>query len=220
MRTVGMVSGGALPAARRGQKEERLVTAWDWFATYSGIAGVDPRDARAAAAGLPPIDSFNQWPLISGALPPNATVRTEIAIGDTTATSPNGDGDAIVGGLIQGGYKLLLGAPNKGLRITQDCLTGPSWPNKTSTLKPEAHSRRCDRTNANGCLFDVMGDPLETHSLADADDANRARFAAMLARIDVLQKGVYSPKRTGGSGEACAAAEKKYGGYWGPFVGV
>ena len=32
---------------------------WDWYATYAGLAGVDPTDHRAEAAGLPPIDSHD-----------------------------------------------------------------------------------------------------------------------------------------------------------------
>ena len=108
IRVNAFVSGGALPLARRGQKEESYVTAWDWYvtrvcvcvccaaprfssrvkhetplvlkrenthtetwnlrrySTYAAIAGVDPTDHLAAGAGLPPIDSINQWPLISG----------------------------------------------------------------------------------------------------------------------------------------------------------
>jgi hypothetical protein len=31
------------------------------YATYAHLAGVDPTDHMAAAAGLPPIDSLNMW---------------------------------------------------------------------------------------------------------------------------------------------------------------
>lgn len=49
------------------------------YATFSALAGVDPTDEKAAAAGLPPIDSLNLWPLISGA---NTTSpRTEVVLG-------------------------------------------------------------------------------------------------------------------------------------------
>ena len=41
-----------------------LVTAW--YATFCALAGVDPTDTQAATANLPPIDSLNMWPLISG----------------------------------------------------------------------------------------------------------------------------------------------------------
>ena len=30
---------------------EGLVTAWDYYATFSSFAGIDPTDHRAAAAG-------------------------------------------------------------------------------------------------------------------------------------------------------------------------
>ena len=46
------------------------------YTTFCGLAGVDPTDERAAAAGLPPVDGHDLWPLISGA---NATSpRTEV----------------------------------------------------------------------------------------------------------------------------------------------
>lgn len=189
-----LVSGGALPVARRGQKEKALVTVWDWYSTYAAIAGVDPTDRRAAAVGLPPIDSVNQWPLISGT---NTTApRTEIALGDTTAVNPNGDGDTLVGGVMQvrngTTYKLILGTPGKLYIIDQDTVTGPLWPNSSSHLVPTTHSRTCGRKAERGCLFDVIADPLEEHNLGEKMPG---LFASMLARIDELQKTVYSPKR-------------------------
>ena len=47
----------------RGTKLDGLVAGWDWYSTLvEGIAGLDPKDAEGDAAGLPPIDSVNQWP--------------------------------------------------------------------------------------------------------------------------------------------------------------
>jgi hypothetical protein len=53
------------------------------YATFAHMAGADPTDKRAAAAGLPPIDGINQWPLLSGVTttPP----RTEVALGSCAA---------------------------------------------------------------------------------------------------------------------------------------
>ena len=48
-------SGGLVPAARRGTIEEGLFHGCDAYATFCALAGVDPTDQRAAAAGLPPI---------------------------------------------------------------------------------------------------------------------------------------------------------------------
>ena len=73
------VSGGFIPAHMRGHKYEGLVTAWDWYHTFCRFAGVDPTDHRAAAADLPPLDSFDHSGLILGT---NLTSpRTELPIG-------------------------------------------------------------------------------------------------------------------------------------------
>ena len=57
---VGVVTG-QLPA----EFADRLATS-PVDESVGDIAGIDPTDAAAAAAGLPPIDSLNQWPAISG----------------------------------------------------------------------------------------------------------------------------------------------------------
>ena len=45
------------------------------------LAGVDPTDKKAQKAGLPPIDSINQWPLLSGNLSLTDSPRTEVPLG-------------------------------------------------------------------------------------------------------------------------------------------
>lgn len=48
------------------------------YSTFALLAGADPTDHRAAQYGLPPIDSLNVWPLISGQ---NATSpRTQVLV--------------------------------------------------------------------------------------------------------------------------------------------
>ena len=108
-----------------------------------------------------------------------------------------------------------MGAADKLHRVGQDVLTGPEWPNASSHLVPLDHSRLCGRQQKNGCLFDLIADPLETTSLAMAETQI---FNSMLARIDELQKGVYSPYRGKVDKQACVEAEGKYQGYWGPFL--
>ena len=62
-------------------------------ADFSGHAGIDPYDERAAASNLPPVDGLNMWPLISGQ---NSTSpRAELPVDEST--------------LIQGSWKLKLG---------------------------------------------------------------------------------------------------------------
>jgi arylsulfatase B len=224
IRVTAFVAGGALPVARRGRVESGLSTVWDWYATYAKLAGVDPTDKSAAAAGLPPIDSVDLWPLLSGT-GAQAMARTEVIIGETTALLPNGDGRTLVGGLIQSAgvsnssartlYKLLLGAPDRQYTIDQYVRTGPLWPNSSSHLVPLDHFKVCGRTPAKGCLFELESDPYERTNLAlsQAD-----RFASMLARVDELQRHVYSPVRGGKDKRACDAVSDRYDGYWGPFA--
>jgi len=59
-------SGGFIPALQCQTKKTRLIAGWDWYATYCALAGVDPTDEKAAKANLPPIDSLNMWPYLSG----------------------------------------------------------------------------------------------------------------------------------------------------------
>lgn len=222
VRVNAFVNGGLVPSARRGSKLEGFVTAWDWYATYAALANVDPTDHEAAAAGLPPHDSLNMWPWLSGEQ--TVSPRTEVVLGETTSLTPNGDGQTIVGGLIRGNYKLLVGADARkwntnGLtyRIAQDVLTGPSWPNRTVSLNPMIFTRHCGRTTKVGCLFDIFKDPLETTSIAEQ---NETLFADMLMRLDEMQKTVYSPVRGSKDKAACTVAKSAYKGYWGPWVGV
>ncbi len=47
VRANAFVSGGLVPAARRGTKEDGLIAIEDWYATFCSLAGVDPADTKA-----------------------------------------------------------------------------------------------------------------------------------------------------------------------------
>jgi hypothetical protein len=79
IRVNAFVSGGIVPLGVRGTTTQGLVAGWDWYSTLAHLAGADPTDHSAAAAGLPPIDSVNVWPLISGAT--DKSPRTQVVIG-------------------------------------------------------------------------------------------------------------------------------------------
>jgi len=215
IRVNAFVSGGFIPQKMRGQKLEELITGWDWYATFAALAGVDPIDHKAVAANLPPIDSYNMWPLLSGEA--HMSPRTELALGDMTdgaASDPSSQ--TLVGGLIwpvgSSWYKLLLG------NVSMTEWTGPEFPN-TSSWGTEASfmTTECGRTSATGCLYDVMADPGEHSNIASA---NPQLFYQMLARIQDIQATVFSPNRGVASSLACEMALKRYNGFWGPFVGI
>ena len=93
IRVNAFVSGGLLPESRRGVKVDGLSTIWDWYSTFADVAGVtDVADAKAAKAGLPPVDSISLWPWWNGTA--DASPRKRILIGDENAKGP------IVGGII------------------------------------------------------------------------------------------------------------------------
>lgn len=71
VRVNAFLSGGAIQPSMRGTRLDGLVALWDWYATLAqGVGGLgDITDARAAAAHLPPLDSINVWPYLSGQQP-------------------------------------------------------------------------------------------------------------------------------------------------------
>lgn len=81
IRVNSFISGGFLPASRRGIKYSGLFTGWDYYATFAALAGVDATDHRAALAGLPPIDSHDFSGVVLGSTMSASPPRTEILIG-------------------------------------------------------------------------------------------------------------------------------------------
>ena len=190
------VAGGALPPARRGAREAGLVHIADWWATVLRLAGVDPADARAAAAGLPPIDSLDLWPLLSGA---NATSpRAEVPVDPST--------------LIAWPWKLMQGPQWWAGRA------GASYPNASSPGLPSLNEWvLC----GDGCLFDLESDREERHDVAAA---HADVVAAMGARLAALREGFFSNNDTGVDACppgtllcGCWAAVHVWGGALGPY---
>ena len=205
VRANALVSGGLIPQARRGQKEQGFVAVEDWYATFCALANVDPFDARAAAAGLPPVDSVNLWPLLSGE---NSTSpHGEIVLGMPTIASGNSYGDASIG--VQGviasdGYKLLIG------KVHQNVWTSPHYPN-ASTSWGNAQFIDC----SSGCLYNIFEDESEHHELSALMPA---KVAELRARIAFHNATMFRPDRGTDDGAGCAAALGNCDGFWCPFL--
>jgi arylsulfatase I/J len=197
VRVNAFASGGFIPESRRGSKEEGLICGWDWYATFSHLAGVDPEDTKAKAAGLPPIDSLNMWPLLSGET--KTSPRTEIELGDSTG------GHTTITGLIQGEWKILVGP------IDQDGWQGPTFPNKTTNWDSGKSIDHCGK----GCLFNIIDHPTEHFDVAEK---NPDILTKLQNRLDELTKTVFSPNRGPVDPKACETALNKYGGFWGPWL--
>lgn len=197
VRVPAFVSGGFLPPSRRGAVEEGPVHIADWLATLAGVAGVPFEDARAAAAGLPPVESLDLWPLLSGA----------------NATSPRAEFPISAQVLVAWPYKLLLGPQDWAGR------TGEVYPN-ASSVAPANSPNQWAFCGA-GCLFDVAADPREE---ADVAGAHPGVVAAMTARLAELAAGFFSNNDTGvdacPAGTllcGCWAAVHVHGGFLGPY---
>lgn len=184
------------------------------YATFAGLAGVDPTDHRAAAAGLPPIDSLDMWPLLSGRN--RTSPRTELVLGAVLGATDSGE--TFVQGVTRAdGWKLLITNEGSGC-IDPAWFNAPNYPNASSTKEPPLCCGDPKVKTGLGCLFQVLEDPNETVNHAVAQPTI---VAALRARIAELQATTYSPKRTGsehGNAEICAAALGKYKGYLGPFL--
>jgi arylsulfatase B len=213
IRVNAYAAGGLLPPAVRGTKSEALMAGCDVYATFCALAGVDPTDERAAAAGLPPVDGINQWPLLSGAT--STPPRTEVPVG-SDATEANLvwlANKTVVQALVRAdGYKLIIGETG------QNIWTGPQYPNKSTSWDDTPY--RCGVPSTpprgkGGCLFNIFDDPTEHNDIA-ADHADIV--AEMYARILELQTTAFGPERGSDDGAACQAAMETWKGFWGPFI--
>ncbi|XP_065826529.1 arylsulfatase J-like [Oscarella lobularis] len=192
VRVNAFVSGGFVPRSMRGKKLEGYIAVCDWYATFCHLADVDPTDAKAASAKLPPIDSLNMWPYVSGQV--SSSPRPEVPIAS----------DSMVQGLISGSYKILIG------KLGSAGWTGPQYPNISH---PAGVNDREDC--GDGCLFNIKTDPEERNNLAESMKDVLKDMQRKLARY---QKTFYNPDRGSSDPAACDAAINVYKGFWGPWV--
>jgi arylsulfatase I/J len=166
-----------------GTAARAFVAIEDWYVTFCGLAGVDPTDARAAAAGLPPVDGIDLWPVLSGA---NKTSGRRLQFLGSTDNTPD-KGNTIVQGVIRAvdGYKLILGDANPSF------WQGPTYPN--SSAAGNFTHLACGDPDAGGaaygpgCLFNILSDPYETNDLAATYPhivAELRKRGVMLAMMD------------------------------------
>lgn len=153
MRSASFVSGGVLPASRRGQNESRLVHITDWYSTFCHLAGVDPSDSHP---GVPDIDAVNQWPVISGESTEPA--RTEVFTVENM--------------LIQNDWKILQGEKDLG----DARWSGPLYPKVPATGDKV---QDCSQ----GCLYNISADAGEHHDLSKEYPAVTKQMLGRLAQL-------------------------------------
>jgi arylsulfatase I/J len=233
IRVNAFVSGGVVPAARRGAQAEAFIHIADWYATLCALAGVEAADEQAAIAGLPPIDSINQWPVITGETAVN--LRDEIHVSPSTLIS--GEWKLLTGS--QGEFHMLIGCSSVHGAVP---FAGywPGW-GFDAMLKSASECKY----RASGCVYNIRDDPSESNDLAAtrpdvlqarvaraglSHSAQCTRYAArlhcsnagvlqrLMARLAELNKSVFLPDRGNMSMAACAVGMSEYGGFYGPFA--
>jgi len=68
---------------------------------------------------------------------------------------------------------------------------------------------------ANGCLFELNSDPLESVDLAAAKPL---KLRQLYAKLEKYETTAFNPNRGGVNPAACQHALTEYGGFWGPFL--
>ena len=134
---------------------------------------------------------------------------------DRADPPPADDPDArctTVAGLIvdegeAGLWKLLTGD------VQQAVYMGPHFPNASTNEISAQFVGHC----ADGCLYELRGDPLERHDLA-ASPEQATRLTRMRAKLMAYEATAFNPHRGAQATAACDAAFAKYGGFWGPFM--
>lgn len=221
IRVNSWVNGGFLPAHVLGTKLQGLVAIWDWYATFARLAGVDPTDLEAEAAGLPPIDSVDVWGYVSGQQA--ASPRTMMVVGAPSGWHDIWGGvkhNASVVGVIydnrtnhsdvsQGNlWKLLVNGESMAI------WTGPEFPNASTATEgttAETVFFDCDE----GCLYELDQDPTER---ADVASVYPQVFAELKRLAEDFNATVFSPDRGAVETLACTTAQTTYQNFWGPFL--
>ena len=191
IRVNAFVSGGYLPEAVRGTKLNEIVHIADWYATLCGLAGVDPTDSWAAESKLPPIDSIDMWPLLSGRV--TTSPRTHFLVLDDL--------------LVRGQWKYVKG----NTTMIEAAWGGEKYPNASTATDPiDSHKFVCP---SRGCLFDVVGDIREENEVG----AHHPQVVDEMRKLmEVEAETIWSTSHENDP-QCQQAAKSRYGNFYGPW---
>ena len=191
IRVNAFASGGLIPSARRGTKEEGIIHITDWYTTFCNLAGVPAVDPWAASSGLPGIDGLDMWPMLSGQN--NTSPRTTILVNENL--------------LVHGDWKYVPA----GVTMIEDARGGPQYPNTTTASDPISnHKRQCP---SEGCLFNLKDDLYEYNNIA----AQNPEIVTMMKQVMETERATIWTAPHGKDPECKETAWSKYGGFYGPW---
>jgi arylsulfatase A-like enzyme len=210
VRVPAFITGGALPASKRGVVKQGYVHVTDWYHTFAHVAGITLSNEQQQK-----IDSIDMWPWLSGGA--SDSPRTMMVLG--LKTNRKGATDA----LVNGKYKLIRGA------LLCDGWSGNDYPqyprdyNSSVGLDCDPHLGELDGKVSTSWLFNIVDDPSEKENLIGKPEhaAAQARMEAELDKaIAKSQPGLNKdPDVYRDDNEAlCNLYARRHRGYLGPFL--
>ena len=194
IRVNAFASGGYLPDSVRGSKLEGIIHVADWYGTLCELAGVSPYDEEAAASNLPPVDSFNMWPMLSGV---NVTSPRETILIQKDL-------------IVHNQWKYV---PH-GTKMIESERGGLVYPNMTTDSTGDwidNYNYHC--TQSDGCLFDVVSDISEKNECS----AHYPEIVTMMQGLLARERTTIWSTNHVNSPLCTKVAYEKYGGFYGPF---
>eukprot|EP01062_Namystynia_karyoxenos_P052672 TRINITY_DN422_c0_g2_i3.p1 TRINITY_DN422_c0_g2~~TRINITY_DN422_c0_g2_i3.p1 ORF type:complete len:569 (+),score=189.30 TRINITY_DN422_c0_g2_i3:107-1708(+) len=189
IRVNAFASGGFLPPAVRGTRLDSIIHVADWYGTFCALAGVDQTDHWAAASGIPPVDSVNVWPMLSGA----------------NATAPRTHFLVLKNLIVAGKWKYAQG------EMIEANWGGPRYPNASTMDDPISnYTLQCPDS---GCLFDLEADVTE-HNEVSAQHPDVVAEMKQLLEQEAKTIWHVSHKK---DPDCDALCRMRYGNYYGPF---
>mmetsp|Transcript_26076 Transcript_26076/g.82487 ORF Transcript_26076/g.82487 Transcript_26076/m.82487 type:complete len:678 (+) Transcript_26076:66-2099(+) len=230
IRTNAFISGGFIPAARRGTVHDGVISIADWYGTLAAIAGVSQEDKAAESANewlkehglplLPPVDSVAQWQhLVDGT---NGRPDT-LYVSDRA--------------VIKYPWKLVASDQVYSIYFSQqypNCSTiegiashGPALPLldevhlfgvKLATGFPREQVEKIMDIEkcGEGKLFNIEEDPTEHNDLS-GDPQHASILAELRADLARFNQGIFKPDRGQATMDSCWES-MRVGGFYGPFV--
>jgi len=232
IRTNAFVSGGFIPAAKRGSVHKGVVSIADWYGLVSELAGVDQEDKQAEAAnewlktkGLPllkPVDSVPQWQHIlngTNGRPDPLYVSNKAVLKWPYKLVAGDQIYSIWSGQVYPNCSTIAGISTKGpavplldeIHLFGELLDLGLPKEKIDAIQDTEHC-------GDGKLFNVEKDPSERQDLS-ADPAYADTLKELRQALADFNKGIFDPDRGAPVMDSCWNS-MKFGGYYGPFVSV
>ena len=186
----------------------------DWYSTIlQGLAGIaDPSsDPRAAAAGLPAVDSLNMLPLILGTNRTSPRTSFVMSASGLTHMAPVTNGQA----LMDWPHKLMIGKQQTAIWSApiSPNMSGPGKPPGFAIcgFVPEEYVLDC----GDGCVWNVEVDPEERNNL-NASSELLGRLRAKLER----ELSTTFKQPAGPMDPAACAKAREMGGFMAPWLNL